>query len=380
MDKSEVSDTNSLGFEDQNSAIGLQERANTETIASDLAEQEWKEASKRRPTRIMIAGLGGVGKSTLLNRLFGLDVNENVAKEGCSGKATTEAVRRYDYKLENNVEAIIYDTPGFGDPDIEEHRIVAEMKLKTEGILDLLLYCVSMGTPGARVNGSDVRAIRLLTNVFDPPLWNNAIFVLTFANVACTWAKKDHQYLHLKKTIEEQLHKQLMEKAHVPEDIVSKIPLVTAGHTEPVNEPYEQKKWLPELFGKLLERNPETSIALLKGKTTNKEQFIATVTGAVLAGGIAGSGGAGAGAGIGAGVGALVGFLGGPIGIAAGAAVGSAIGAGAVGLIGVVGGGVGGGAGTLMWKRNKVKDKVAVMKNEKKIKREEKKEKSYSID
>ena len=313
-----MSDTSSLGSEDEDSALGLQEKASAEAIARDVAEREWKEASKRRPTRIMIAGLGGVGKSTLLNRLFGLDVNENVANEGCSGKATTEAVRRYDHKLKNNVEAIIYDTPGFGDTDIEEHRIVAEMKLKTEGILDLLLYCVSMGTPGARVNGSDVRAICLLTNVFDPPLWNNAIFVLTFANVACTWAKED-QYLQMMKTIEEQLHKQLINKAHVPEDIVSKIPLVTAGHTKPVNEPYEQKDWLGELFGKLLERNSETSTALLKGAMSNKEKFLAIAASVCLPG-----------------------------------------------------------SGTLMWKRNKFKDKVAVMRKEKDIKREEKRSNSKS--
>ena len=338
MDKSEVSDTHSLKFEDADSAL-------------DFAEREWINASKCPPMRIMVAGLGGTGKSTLINRLFGPGVNE-----GCRGKATTEC---HKHKLKNDVEAIIFETAVFDDPDIDEHRIVAEMKLKTEGKLDLLLYCLSIASSYARVTRGDVRAICLLTNVFDPPLWNNAIFVLTFANVACTgWVKTQDQYEQLIETIDKELRKQLKDKARVPEDIVSKIPVVAAGYMKPVNEPHEQMNWEEKLFRKLLERNPETSTALLKAKMSNKEQFIAIVAGAFLAGGIAGSGGAGAGAGVVAGVGALVGALGGPFGAAGGAAVGSVVGAGTFGILGLVGS-----AGTLMLERNKFKDRAATIED-----------------
>ena len=363
--ESEVSDTHSLRFEDEDSALGLQQRASAKAIALNDAEQKWIMASKRHPVRIMVAGLSGAGKSTLINRLFELDVEQNGAEEG-SGKATTEAVRRFDHKMKNDMEVTIFDTPGFGD-DIDKHAIIAQMTVKTEEKLDLLLYCVNMGSPGSRVSGSDGDAIVVLTNVFDPPLWNNAIFVLTCANITCMWANED-QYLHLKETIKEALQEKLR-KANVPEDIVSKVPVVTAGYMNPVIEPHEQNDWEEELFGKLYERNPETFTALLKAKMSNKEQFIATVVGAILAGGIAGGGGAGAGAGVGAGVGAVVGALGGPFGVAGGAAVGCAIGGGVVGLIGMVGGG----AGTLMWKRNKFKDKLAVMKKEKEIKEKDEK-------
>ena len=108
MDKSEVSDTmNSLRIEDEDRALDLQERASAEANARDFAERQWINASKRVPMRIMVAGLGGAGKSTLINRLFGQDVNENLANEGCRGKATTEAVRCHKHKLKNDVEAII---------------------------------------------------------------------------------------------------------------------------------------------------------------------------------------------------------------------------------------------------------------------------------
>ena len=71
--------------------------------------------------RIMVAGLGGTGKSTLINCLFGLDVNENLASEGCRGKATTEAVGRLEHKLTNDVKAIIFDTTVFDDPNIDRY-------------------------------------------------------------------------------------------------------------------------------------------------------------------------------------------------------------------------------------------------------------------
>ena len=366
MDKSEVSDTkNSLRIEDEDRALDLQERASAEANARDFAERQWINASKRVPMRIMVAGLGGTGKSTLINRLFGLDVNENVAKEGCRGKATTEAVRCHKHKLKNDVEAIIFDTPGFDDPNINDHRILAEMKQKTEGKLDLLLYCVSMGSPGSRVKGGDVRAICLLTRKFGPLLWNNAIFVLTFANVACTWAKKD-QYDQLIEAIDKELRKQLKDEARVPEGIVLKIPLATAGHTNTVNEPHEKNDWLRELFGKLLARNPETSMALLKGAVSSKEIFLEIVANGFVAVGL--TAGPGTGAAVGAMIGAIVGALGGPFGAAGGAAVGSVVGAGTFGILGLIGG-----AGTLMWK-----DRVAVMEKEKEIKREEEEKKKQS--
>ena len=111
----------------------------------------------------MVAGLGGAGKSTLVNRLFGQA--ENVAKEGCAGQMTTQAVRRYNHTLKNGVKAIIFDTPGFDDPDIQEHRIIAEVKSETEGKLDLVIYCLSIERKGARVTNADIKAICLLTRV-----------------------------------------------------------------------------------------------------------------------------------------------------------------------------------------------------------------------
>ena len=332
MDQREASDTGSPRYEER--AVNRQAEASAKARAHASAEQEWERGTT---PKIMVAGLGGVGKSTLVNRLFGLGEEESVAEEGCSGKATTKVVKRYRHQLKNGVEAIIFDTPGFDDPGINEYRILADMQLKSEekekkeekeeekeGV-DLLLYCVSMASPATRVTQGDVRALCLLTNVFGSSLWKKAIFVVTFANFTCVWAKKD-QYDQLKLTIHEELRKQLKDEARVPKDTVAEIPLAAAGYTESMIKHEGAEDWVGQLFGLLIRRNAETATALLKGGMSTKEKFLAffiqnddvvTSVGALT----------------GAAAGGVVGLLGGPKGIHLGAAIGGAIGTGLIKLV-----------------------------------------------
>lgn len=238
-------------------------------IASVIASyfyqhMESRDEMKCNPLRIMVVGLGGTGKSALVNRLFGLSQEENIAEEGSGycAKATTEAVNCYYHELLNGVEAIIFDTPGFDNADISEHQKYTDMKLKTEGKVDLMLYCVSVESPSARIRRGDVQAIHLLTRVFGHSLWTTTIFVLTFANMACKRMQKDN-YCKLKQKIEDTLHTHLQDKAGIPMDIVTRIPVTTAGDTDPVI-PHEQDNWatrLLELFHDKL--NPDIIEMLL---------------------------------------------------------------------------------------------------------------------
>ena len=205
--------------------------------ASDLHECTSKRKSGKT---IMVTGLAGAGKSTLVNRVFELPGAQEEA---------TKTVICYCHKLKNGVEATVFDTPGFDDPEINEHRIIADMKFISEQKLDLLLYCVSVASPGARVTQEDVGAFHLLTNVFGVSLWKNAIFVITYANVACERLQKD-QYFQLLENVKKNLYTYLHEKAHIPMDIVSQIPLLTAGDTDPVL-PYEKEEWVQRFTKKV---------------------------------------------------------------------------------------------------------------------------------
>lgn len=65
----------------------------------------------------------------------------------------------------------------------------------------------------------------------------------------------------------------IYDEAHVPEDIVTEIPLAAAGYTESVIK-HEEDDWVGQLFGLLLIRNPETATALSKGGMSTKEKFL----------------------------------------------------------------------------------------------------------
>ena len=333
------SESGTVICDDEESMLGRQVEETKE------ARQEWDAISERKPPKIMVAGLGGVGKSTLINQL--LSGEEKVAEEGSgySGKATTKAVGIYHRRMRNGVEATLFDTPGFGDKSITKHQIVSEMKVETETELDLLLYCISIEPRGFRVTDADIQTIRLLTNVFGVSLWNNAVFVLTFANEACNRLEK-HQYLELTRNVEEELVASL-KKFDIPN--ASEIPVVTAGHTDEKIKPHEDEDWIKRLFALCVLRIKSSAVtALLKGRLRKRDFFLLLGGGAFAVA-----------------TGALLIALFGPL--AAGVEVGLALGLGTAG--GAVGGVAGGaGAAGVMYSIESLRDQIKVMWYERKKK------------
>ena len=284
-----------------------------------MAKSASQKQGVRGPPRIMVTGLGGTGKSSLVKRLFELE--ESVAEERCGGgTATTLSVQCHHHQLKNGNQLILFDTPGFDDPEIGEHRIIADMKLKTDGYVDLLLYCISLEKKGARVTLGDTRVISLLTRVFGSALWKKAILVVTFANKACKRHNME-RYNKLVETIHENLCTELQRKAHVPQNIASReLPFVTAGYNSRIIQPHEKEDWVQRLHDLIHQKNPDLAGTLFKKTPTIKDVLL---TAAGVGGGI-GSGIAGVSAG--AGIGAAVGSVGGPVGTAVGGILGGAIG------------------------------------------------------
>ena len=82
--------------------------------------EEWKKVAEERPLRIIVCGLGGVGKSTPINRLLQLEEGEKWAEEGRSGGATTSVVMKFEKITKSGIKICLFDTPGFGDIDITD--------------------------------------------------------------------------------------------------------------------------------------------------------------------------------------------------------------------------------------------------------------------
>ena len=144
--------------------------------------EEWKKVAEERPLRVMVCGLGGVGKSTLINRLLQLEGGEKWAEEGRSGGATTSVVMQFEKITKSGIKICLFDTPGFGDIDITDEKIIAMMEKETEKRLDVFFYCISL-EGAARVQQPDVTAIQRMTQAFSHEIWKKAVVVFTFANV-----------------------------------------------------------------------------------------------------------------------------------------------------------------------------------------------------
>ena len=96
----------------------------------DAKVHEWKTQAKRSLI-FLVVGRGGMGKSSLINNLLELDRScEEGAQEGCTGKATTQAVRKHTGS-KHDIQVIAYDTPALQDPSIREEDVIAELVRKT---------------------------------------------------------------------------------------------------------------------------------------------------------------------------------------------------------------------------------------------------------
>lgn len=300
-------------------------------IQAKLLEQ-WKDASQDRPPRIMVCGRGGIGKSTLINRLLKLTDEAKQAREGLEGRLTTSGVQSYEKINERGIKICLFDTPGFGDPNLNNTDIIAMMERETKKNLDLVLYCISL-SGSARLEKSDVKAMKLLTEVFTSSIWKKTMVVFTFANHLEKQKSNAEEYRRVINEISNNTKDALRNKAKVADDIVSELPFVTAGHTE-MQLQYEAEEcpdWEDRLFLKILERvDPDLLPAFFEVRWSWRDAV------AALGGG---GGGVTAGATCGVLIGAAVGAVGGPPGIALGAGIGAGVGAG-IGAVGGAGTGV----------------------------------------
>ena len=275
--------------------------------------QAWKEHSQDRPLRLLVCGLGGVGKSTLVNHLLQLG-DEKWAEEGKKGRVTITVVSKFEHITERGIKVCIFDTLGFSDIDISDEDIIAMMETAIESKLDLMLYCIRLDGQ-ARVQNGDVNALRLLTQAFSTEIWKKAVIVLTFANKLAEEKQNADDYLEVVNNIKGDLIKALR-KNIVSDEIISQLPIVTAGHIDPILK-YEEDKaaWDDRLFlVALMQVDPSLVPALLQCRWSWRDFKDALLGG--------GSRGVLAGGAIGAGIGAV----GGPVGMAIGAAVGGAAG------------------------------------------------------
>ena len=128
----------------------------------------------------MVCGKAGIGKSTILNILFGTEGKFFVNGPGGVGDNCMEAGIKDLISVSemiHGVEVTMYDTPGLqSDPsDKECIALIANVKER----IDLVLFCVDGNTSRGT---AEAETVRKLHTSFGNEFWMNAIFVLTKSN------------------------------------------------------------------------------------------------------------------------------------------------------------------------------------------------------
>ena len=160
-------------------------------------------------------------------------------------------MKQHTFK-KRNVEVTIWDCPGFQDGTDNEEAYLQDLKKKTNGDIDVMLYCISM---------EDTRfdrlchgvAMQYLTQVFGHCVWKHTVIVLTFANRVVSRLKHqrpsnlDEEFEEKVKQWKTYIQAVLLEIncTEKPSD-VEKIQVIPAGFKKPSLP--SRKFWLSNLW------------------------------------------------------------------------------------------------------------------------------------
>lgn len=207
----------------------------------------WKKQHSK--LRIMVTGRSGVGKSTLLNGLTGINTfDEGHDLKPCTSHVVTREYKRY------GISVVVHDCPGLQDGSGHEDEYLWEIKEKvTEGI-DIMLYCISMKVRRAAELRRHCNAIDMLTKTLGNSIWENAVVVLTFANsykMGLQQAGHDNLLIleHFNQRLEEWKHEihSALKRNGIEDSVINKITVQPAGYFKDPSLP-GRKFWLSELW------------------------------------------------------------------------------------------------------------------------------------
>jgi len=127
------------------------------------------------PLKVVVFGRDRTGKSALVNSLL----EQGFAQES-SPLSSSCNVRSYGRTLDNHLSVVIFDTPSIGAIDRKTDDILDEVATKTQGSVDLVVFCIDMRM---RLNRGDVECMKQIAQKYGKSIWERGMVVLTFGNM-----------------------------------------------------------------------------------------------------------------------------------------------------------------------------------------------------
>lgn len=199
--------------------------------------------SRERKFTFLLLGRTGVGKSSTINSLLGMEIAPTDPFE-----PVTMEVKLYEHES-NGIHFTVVDTPGLCD-DLEEvgnnEEYLKLIRSKVDRI-DLIWFVSPLDE--TRVRSDEKRGIQLISEAFGSSLWEHSIIIFTFADKVDV---ADYQIYLQKRTdlIRKEISK-FADEATIPETI----PSVAVSNKREVTP--DGKEWLGELYTTVFVRMAE---------------------------------------------------------------------------------------------------------------------------
>ena len=207
---------------------------------------------ERNPLKILVAGKMGVGKSSLINSIYGaeLAVDAAVTEEIVNYTANVPTPYQQDEGKEYTIT--FCDSPGFGDVfATDEAKNIEELKYAVDNA-HILLYCFDIR---GRMSRDDVDGIVEITKQVSPDIWVNSVFTLNFCNDLRPPKQDMDPVAHFAKSFQswhKQITRALREMAGVPDRIVNNISITACGYRE--MQPPGFRNWYTTFWSTMFEK------------------------------------------------------------------------------------------------------------------------------